>query len=376
GDELRMIRHDRLLRNAELCSVNLCSGETKCLISEGFENANVFTQAPRYIDETGEFLWWSERSGWGHYYLYDQDGKLKKAVTSGNYRASSIVNLDVKGRVLWFRGNAREPGENVYYQHLYAVRLDGNGLTLLDPGDANHTSYLSPSREFVVDNMSRFDAPPTASLRDRYGKRLMELERADLTRLLEVGWKMPETFVVKAADGVTDLYGHMWKPFDFDAKKKYPIIAHVYPGPQTESMTHGFQPVSPQQQLAQLGFIVVQVGNRGGSPLRSKAYQSFGYGNLRDYGLADKKQAIEQLAARLPFRDLERVGIYGHSGGGFMSAAAMLQRPYNEFFKAAVASAGNHDNNVYNNAWAERYHGMKEVPSGKEETKKDEAKKG
>ncbi len=189
----------------------------------------------------------------------------------------------------------------------------------------------------------------------------MDLEKTDLSRLTEVGWKLPETFVVKAADGVTDLYGNMWKPFDFDPKKKYPIIAHVYPGPQPEGTTHTFSATSGQQQLAQLGFIVIQVGHRGGTPPRSKAYASYGYFNLRDYGLADKKAAIEQLAARHPFIDITRVGIYGHSGGGFMSAAALLQKPYNEFFKVGVASAGNHDNNIYNNIWAERYHGLKEV---------------
>jgi dipeptidyl-peptidase 4 len=182
---------------------------------------------------------------------------------------------------------------------------------------------------------------------------------------------MPQTFVVKAADGVTDLYGNIYKPFDFDPNKKYPIIAHVYPGPQTESTPHSFKTSSPQQQLAQVGFIVIQVGNRGGTPLRSKSYQNHSYWNLRDYGLADKKFAIEQLAARHRWIDLERIGIYGHSGGGFMSAAALLVKPYNEFFKVAVASAGNHDNNIYNNSWAERYHGMKEVPI----TAKDDPKK-
>jgi dipeptidyl aminopeptidase/acylaminoacyl peptidase len=165
----------------------------------------------------------------------------------------------------------------------------------------------------------------------------------------------------------------MWKPFDFDPNKKYPIIAHVYPGPQTESMTPGFSASNAQQQLAQLGFIVIQVGNRGGSPLRSKLYGSFGYWNLRDYALADKKAAIEQLAALYPFIDIDRVGIYGHSGGGFLSAAAMLQKPYNEFFKVAVSSAGNHDNNIYNNSWAERYHGLKEVAVSSTDKKIDKA---
>jgi dipeptidyl aminopeptidase/acylaminoacyl peptidase len=198
-------------------------------------------------------------------------------------------------------------------------------------------------------------------LREANGRLVMELETADLSRLKEIGWSLPETFVVKAADGVTDLHGNLWKPFNFDAKKKYPIIAHVYPGPQQEGTNHTFSVTSGDQQLAQLGFIVIQVGHRGGAPTRSKAYSSYGYFNMRDYGLADKKAAIEQLAARHSFIDITRVGIYGHSGGGFMTAAAMLQKPYNEFFKVGVSTSGNHDNNVYSNGWAERYHGLKEV---------------
>jgi dipeptidyl aminopeptidase/acylaminoacyl peptidase len=284
------------------------------------------------------------------------------------------VALDSKKRVLWFQGNGREKGENVYYEHLYCVNLDGGGLTLLDPGDGYHQSTLSPTKQYLVDNCSRVDATPTSVLRDAQGKVVMELEKADLSKLFEAGWKLPETFTVKAADGVTELYGNLWKPYDFDPKKKYPIIAHVYPGPQTEGVTHTFTALGGEQQLAQLGFIVVQVGHRGGTPTRSKAYASFGYGNLRDYGLADKKAAIEQLAARFAWIDLERVGIYGHSGGGFMSAAAMLQKPYNEFFKAAVASSGNHDNNIYEESWAERYHGLREVVVKKEAKDKDKGK--
>lgn len=370
-DELRFIRRDRLIRHIELCSYNPTTNQCNCLIVEGFENANIEFQPPRYLPETDELIWWSERSGWGHYYLCDRQGKLKNAITSGPFRASRIVSVDEKNRLLYFQGNAREPNENIYYPHLYCVHLDGTGLTLMDPGHAFHNSTLSTSRQFVVDNCSRVDMAPVSVLRDATGRQIMELEKADLSRLSEVGWKMPETFVVKASDGVTDLYGNMWKPFDFDPKKKYPIIAHVYPGPQQEGVSYTFSPVSPNQQLAQLGFVVVQVGHRGGSPGRSKAYASFGYNNLRDYGLADKKSAIEQLAARHSYIDLDRVGIYGHSGGGFMSAAALLQKPYNEFFKVAVASAGNHDNNVYNNTWSERYHGLKEVVIKKDDKAKE-----
>jgi dipeptidyl-peptidase 4 len=361
SDELRFVRRDRLWRHAELCTVNVRTGETKCLILEGFEGANVTLLPVQYVEDTDEMIWWSERSGWGHFYLHDRTGKLKNAITAGPYRASRIVAVDAKNRLVYFLGNGREPGENVYYQHLYCVHLDGTGLTLMDPGDANHQSVLSPTHQFVVDNCTRVDRAPVSILRDATGREILKLETADLSRLCEIGWKMPETFTVKAADGVTDLFGDLWKPFDFDPKKKYPVIIHCYPGPQQEGVTHAFSAISPNQQLAQLGFLVIQVGHRGGAPTRSKAYASYGYFNLRDYGLADKKAAVEQLAARCPFVDVERVGIYGHSGGGFMSAAALLQKPYNEFFKAAVASAGNHDNNIYNNGWAERYHGMKEV---------------
>lgn len=369
GNELRFVRRDRLQRNIEFCALDVKTGTCKCVLEEGIENGNIEFQSARYLDDSDEMIWWSERSGWGHFYLYDRSGKLKNAITSGPYRASSIVAVDTKNRILYFRGNAREPGENVYYQHLYSVRLDGTGLTLLDPGNANHTSTLSNSYQVLVDNTSRVDAAPTSILRDSAGNKIMDLEVCDLSRLKETGWKLPTTFIVKAADGVTDLYGNMWVPFDMDPKKQYPLIANVYPGPQTEGVTHTFAAYSSTMQMAQLGFIVIQVGHRGGTPTRSKAYHRYGYNNLRDYALEDKKSAIEQLALRHSFIDIDRVGIYGHSGGGFMSAAAVLQKPYNDFFKAAVASAGNHDNNIYNDNWSERYHGMKEVPADQADTR-------
>jgi dipeptidyl aminopeptidase/acylaminoacyl peptidase len=373
GDELRFVRRDRLLRHIEFCSLNVATGEAKCLIGEGFENANILATQYRYLDDTDEMIWWSERSGWGHFYLYDRNGTLKNAITSGPYRTSRIVDVDAKNRMLYFTANGREPNENIYFEHLYCVRLDGTGLALMDPGNATHRSTLSPSKQFMVDNCSRVDMAPKSILREASGKEIMTLEEADLSRLRDAGWRMPETFVVKAADGVTDLYGNMWKPFDFDPNKKYPIIANVYPGPQTEGTTHTFSSSGGTQQLAQVGFIVIQVGHRGGTPNRSKAYASYGYFNLRDYGLEDKKSAIEQLAARHPFIDLNRVGIYGHSGGGFMTAAALLQKPYNDFFKVGVSTSGNHDNNVYNNSWSERYHGLKEVAVVDEKTQTGQA---
>ncbi len=370
--DLRFIRRDRLVRHLEFCTMDSLTGASKCLITEGFENATLDFKPARSLDETSEMIWWSERSGWGHFYLYDRDGKLKNAITAGPFRAAAIVEIDVKNRLMYFTGNAREPHENIYNQHLYRVNLDGTGLALMDPGPANHRSILSPTRQFLVDNASRVDMAPTAVVRAADGREIMPLETADLKQLVESGWKLPETFTVKAADGITDLYGNLWKPFDFDPKKSYPIIVHVYPGPQQEGTVHTFSASSGEQQLAQVGFIVIQVGHRGGTPTRSKAYHSFGYFNLRDFGLADKKAAVEQLASRHSFIDINRVGIYGHSGGGFMTAAALMQKPYNDFFKVGVSTSGNHDNNIYGSYWAETYHGLKEVAANADAKKEVE----
>jgi len=359
SDKLRFVRRDRLQRNLEFCEIELPTSKITPLVTETIENAYIESQNVRYLKPGGDFIWWSERTGWGHLYLYDDNGKLKNVITSGPYRANNIVDVDADKKRVWFASYGREENENPYYRHLYRVDLDGKNLTLLDPGDADHNSVLSADKKYVVDVASRTDMAPSAVVRDENGKVVMELEKADLSKLSETGWRMPETFKVKAADGVTDIYGNMWKPFDFDPKKKYPIIANVYPGPQTESVSAAFSAMATNQRLAQLGFIVIQIGNRGGNPARSNAYHSYGYYNLRDYGLADKKAGIEQLAARHSWVDVTRVGIYGHSGGGFMTAAALMLPPYNEFFKVGVSSAGNHDNNVYNQNWSEQHHGLR-----------------
>ncbi|HKG96158.1 MAG TPA: DPP IV N-terminal domain-containing protein, partial [Gemmatimonadaceae bacterium] len=361
-DRLRLVRRDRLQRNLELVEVELASGAVKPLIVEAVENASIETRPVRYVRRGGDMLWWSERSGWGHFYLYGNDGTLKRPLTSGAWHAESVVQIDTARGIVWLTGYGREAGENPYFQHLYRVNADGGGLALVDEGAYFHAETLSPSKRYAVDSYSRPDAPPTTVVRDAStGRVVMPLEEMDVARLKEMGWRPPESFVVKAADGVTDIYGNMWKPFDFDSTRKYPIVASVYPGPQTESVNATFNGSNVPQQLAQLGFIVIQIGNRGGSPLRSQAYHRFGYYNLRDYALADKKAGIEQLAARHRWIDVDRVGIYGHSGGGFLTAAAMMQPPYNDFFKVGVSSSGNHDNNIYNQNWSEQYHGLKIV---------------
>ena len=211
------------------------------------------------------------------------------------------------------------------------------------------------------------DAVPASALYGSSGKKIADLETADLSRLFEAGYKMPERFTVKAADGITDLYGVIYKPFDFDSTKVYPIIEYVYPGPQVEANNISWSSnMTRTDRLAQMGFIVVTVGNRGGHPNRSKWYHNYGYGNLRDYGLEDQKTAVQRLAARYPWIDGTKVGIHGHSGGGFMSTAAILKYP--DFYTAAVSCAGNHDNSIYNRWWSEQHHGILEKITEKGDT--------
>jgi dipeptidyl aminopeptidase/acylaminoacyl peptidase len=238
---------------------------------------------------------------------------------------------------------------------------------LLNSGDFDHAVVLDDAKKFFINNSSRVNTAPVSVLYDANGKKIMDLEKADLSALMQSGYKFPEPFTAKADDGITDLYGVMYKPFDFDSTKKYPIIAYVYPGPQTESVNKAFgRSMDRIDRLAQFGFVVVTLGNRGGHPSRSKWYHNYGYGNLRDYGLADKKTVIEQLGQRHKYVDASRVGIHGHSGGGFMSTAAMLVYP--DFFKVAVSSAGNHENNIYNRWWSEKHHGVREQITDKGDT--------
>jgi dipeptidyl aminopeptidase/acylaminoacyl peptidase len=359
SDKLYIERTSRDLKKHDVCLASPDTGEVKVLVEERL-NTYIETKPLRLAGSGQDLVFWSERTGWGHYYLYDANtGALKNPITSGEFVVTALTGIDDKARAAFLTAVGREAGEDPYYPHLYRVGLDGSGLKLLNPGDASHAASLSESNRYFVDNVSRVNGTPSAALYDAMGMKLMDLETPDLGALEEAGFKFPEPFKVKADDGITDLFGVMYKPFDFDPNRKYPVILFVYPGPQTESVTKTFNPRSNNISLAQLGFIVIEVGNRGGNPQRSKWYHNYGYGNLRDYGLADKKAAVEQLARRHSFLDINRVGIYGHSGGGFMSTAALLVYP--DFFKVAVSSSGNHENNIYNNTWSEKHHGIKEV---------------
>ncbi len=367
SDELYFTRISRDLKRYDVCLVNLETMEVSVLIEERM-NTYVDTRPPYLIRNTGEIIQWSERDGWAHFYLYGKDGEQVFQITTGPWHADRIIKVDERSRVMYFTAQGREAGENPYYTHLYSINLDGSGLRLLNPGNYDHHSVMSDSFNYFVNNYSRVDAVPRSEIRNSRGELVMELEEADLSNLLNAGYKFPEPFKVKAADGITDLYGVMYKPFDFDPEKYYPLIMYVYPGPQTEAVNTSFsQRMDRTDRLAQLGFIVVTVGNRGGHPNRSKWYHNYGYGDLRDYGLADKKYCAEQLADRHSFINIDQVGIFGHSGGGFMSTAAMLQYP--DFFKVAVSSAGNHENNIYNRWWSEKHHGVKEIINNEGEVK-------
>ena len=357
SDELYFWRRSRDQHRVDVMRADPATGEVTAVIEERL-NTYVEHQTPRRL-EGGDLIWWSERDGWAHLYRYVPDGTVRTRLTEGPWHVDALMGVNEEDGYAVFRANAREEGEDPYYMHMYRVGLNGSGLTLLNPGNQDHQAVVSESARYFVDNYSRVDTNPASALFDASGRRIMDLETADLSALEAAGYQYPETYQVKADDGVTDIYGVMYKPYDFHPAKQYPIIAYVYPGPQTESVSKSFSLNTTEQALAQFGFIVITIGNRGGHPDRSKWYHNYGYGNLRDYGLADKKAGIEQLADRHGFIDIDRVGIYGHSGGGFMSTAAMLVYP--DFFKVAVSSAGNHNNDVYNANWSEKHDGVKEV---------------
>ncbi|WP_367209282.1 DPP IV N-terminal domain-containing protein [Sphingobacterium sp. R2] len=365
NEEFYISRSSRDLKRIDLLKVNI-NGAVNTIIQER-SNVYLDVQKPFLIENKKQLVHWSERDGWGHYYLYDTNGKLINQITKGAFHTEEITGLDPASEALYFTASGREKNEDPYYLHQYSINTNGSGIKLLNPGNFDHQVEMSESSKYFVNNSSRVNTTPESVLYNSNGQKVMTLEKADLSLLFAAGYKFPEPFKVKAGDGVTDLYGVMYKPFDFDSTRTYPIVEYVYPGPQTEAVNKSFgRSMDRIDRLAQFGFIVITVGNRGGHPSRSQWYHTYGYGNLRDYGLEDKKVAAEQLADRYKYIDINRVGITGHSGGGFMSTAAMLVYP--DFFKVAVSGAGNHENQIYNRWWSERHHGVTEKVSAKGDT--------
>jgi len=314
----------------------------------------------RVLHDREEFIWYSEQDNWAHLYLHDLNtGERKRQLTSGNWPVLEVQQVDEESGTLYFTAAGREGGDP-YYHYLYSLDLAGGEPQLLTPEPAHHQIDWSESAEYFVDTFSTPATPPVSVIRDRSGAVTLELERADVSALAATGWQAPESFVVKARDQQTDLHGLLYRPSQFDPERSYPILNYLYPGPQSGSVgSRGFQPVRRDKQaVAELGFIVVEVDAMG-TPGRSKSFHDAYYGNMGDNGLPDQVSAIRQLAADRPWMDLDRVGIWGHSGGGFASAGAILRYP--DFYKVAVSSAGNHDNRNYEDDWGEKWQGLLET---------------
>jgi len=362
ASRLVFVSSSRDHKQATLRVANASTGEVRDVLEEkvatqyesGWKRSNW-----QYLASSNEVIWFSERSNWGHLYLYDfTTGQLKNQITSGDWVVTELVWVDEKARVAYFLAAGREQGQNPYFHHFYRIDLDGKNLKLLTPEDANHTIALAPSGKFFTDSYSKPDVPPVTVLRDSSGKLLATVAKADISRLLATGWQPPVLFAVKGRDGVTDVYGLMFKPTNLDPAGKYPIVNEVYPGPQGGSVGDdwGFYTAYDDAQcLAKLGFVVVQIEGMG-NPLRSKKFHDTYFGNLSDNTLPDQVAGMKQLAQRFSWIDINRAGIWGHSAGAYASVAAMFRYP--DFFKVGIAESGNHDNREYEDDWGERYQGL------------------
>ncbi len=312
----------------------------------------------KYLPESDEIIWYSEKDGWGHLYLYDlKTGKLKNQITKGDFVVTQLLKVDEKDRVLYFEAQGREEGQDVYFSNLYRIDFSGKNLKLLSPENANHDISLSPEGNYFVDSYSTPSTPSVTVLRNKKGKKIATLEEADITRLQAMGWQAPEHITVKSANGRWDLHGLLFTPTTLDESKKYPIVNYVYPGPQGGGVgPRSFYPSrSDHQALAELGFIVVVIDGTC-NPGRSKAFHDACYGDISGNTLEDQMAGIKELASERAYMDLDRVGIWGHSGGGFAAAAAMFKYP--EFYKVGISESGNHDNRNYEDDWGERYIGL------------------
>jgi len=327
----------------------------------------------RYLPASNEFIWYSEKDDWGHLYLFGLDGKLKNQITKGNFVVTRVLSVDEKSRVVYFEANGREQGRDPYFSHFYRVDFDGKNLKLLTPEDGNHQITLSPDEKYFVDNYSKPDVPTVSVLRDMTGKLVANLEKTDISRLLATGWKPPTPIIVKSRDGKWDLYGLMFTPSNLDPKKKYPVVNYIYPGPQGGGVGPRIFAAArgDHQALAELGFVVIVIDGSC-NPDRSKSFHDVCYGDMGDNTLADQVKGIQQLAAKYPYIDLDKVGIWGHSGGGFATADAMFSFP--DFYKVGISESGNHDNRNYEDDWGERYIGLMVGDNYKNQANQENAK--
>ncbi len=359
GSRLAFVSTSRDYQQVTLRIADAQTGEVREVLTE---NTNTFFESGfsepnwRVFFDEDRVLWFSNRDNWGHLYMYNlKTGEMIRQVTEGNWNMKRIVEIDHDREVIYFVGSCREPG-NPYHEYLYKISMDGTGLECLTPEGGHHELSFSPNGKYFVDSWSSVEEPAVTVLRDMEGDVMMELEEEDISRLLKTGWQKPELIKAKARDGQTDLYGIMYKPTDFDPNKQYPIINQIYPGPQSGSVRRfSFRAQSSRQALAELGFVVVAI-NGMGTPGRSKSFHDAYYGNMGDNTLPDQITVMKQLAGRHSWIDIDRAGIYGHSGGGYASADAIMRYP--DFFKVAVSQSGNHDNRNYEAPWGEKWHGL------------------
>jgi dipeptidyl aminopeptidase/acylaminoacyl peptidase len=359
GSKLAFVSTARDHKSAILRVADAATGTVRTVFDETVPTHFESRTGWRVLWPTSEVLWYSQRDNWGQLYLFDLNtGKLKSKVTDGDGPVTQISRLDEKSRTLWFAANGREKGQDPYFAHFYRTGLDNKTQVSLTPDDGDHTIQLAPDGRFLVDTYSKPDVPPVIALRDADGKLVLPLEKADISQLVAIGWKPPVPIRVKAADGVTDLYGMMFRPTNFDPSKKYPIINNAYPGPQSGSVgsrsfatAHG-----DKEALAELGFVVVSIDGRG-TPGRSKSFHDAYYGAMgRDNTVPDQVAGMKDLAKQYPGIDIDRAAMWGHSGGGFITADAMFRFP--DFFKVGIAESGNHDQREYEDDWGERYQGL------------------
>ena len=363
------VRQGRGYFRIDLFIIDATTGAARSAISEesstgidpsvwrGTSNVRIFADGSRVV-------WYSQRDGWGHLYLYDADsGSLIRQLTSGSYEVSNVEYVDEAAGLVYFTAMGRESDRDPYYGHLYRVSLEGGEPELLTPEDADHSVHLAPGGGCFIDNYSTLDQAPMILLRAADGSIIGELERTDISALEATGWQKPERFKAKARDGSSDIYGVIFRPSDLNAEAQYPVVDYIYGGPQAIQAPAAFADAAREreknfweaQSLAELGFVVVMIDGLG-MPGRSKAHHDHSYRNLPDNGLPDHISAIRQLADRFSYLDISRVGIFGHSAGGYASCRAMFTYP--DFYKVAVSSAGNHDHRLDKATWVERYMGL------------------
>jgi dipeptidyl-peptidase 4 len=364
GSQVAFVSVSRDGREVAFRVADARSGEVRTLFTETsptqFQSGwvGIGRENWRVVPAANAVLWWSQRDDWGHLYVYDlRTGRQQRQITSGRWNVAQVQHVEAQAGTVHFTGMGREAGRHPYYQHLYRVGLNGRGLTLLTPENADHTISMAPDGRHFVDTHSTPTTPPVTVLRTADGRVAMELERADASRLLAAGWQPPTPIRVQSRDGMTDLYGLMFTPTQLDTTRRYPIVNYVYPGPWGNSVASwSFTPAhSDHQALAELGFVVVAI-NGMGTEFRSKRFLDFYYGNMGDNTIPDQIAGMRELAQRHRWIDIERAGIWGHSGGGFAAASAMFRHP--EYLRVGVAQAGNHDNRNYVDAWSERFQGL------------------